>query len=93
MSNVVTKHANNCNLLIQVEILNWISEVKPLLAHDVSYCQEHPTSCSEKKLFQSGYSAGKIDPVLCLAGKVNYVCWEIFLENFCIIASKRQNFF
>ena len=24
----------------------------------------HPTSCSTKKLFYSGYFAGKIDPVL-----------------------------
>ena len=31
-----------------------------------------------KKLFHSGYSAGKIDPVLCFAGKVTYIRWETF---------------
>ena len=40
-------------------------------------------SCSAKKLFYNGYSAGEIDPVLCVAGKIKYICWEIFWENFC----------
>ena len=30
----------------------------------------------KKKLFYSGYFAGKIDPVLCVAGKMKYICWE-----------------
>ena len=38
--------------------------------------QEHPTSCSAEKLFYIGYFAGKIDPVLCVAGKMKYICWE-----------------
>ena len=32
-------------------------------------------SCSAKKLFYSGYFAGKIDPVLCVAGR-------LFKKNF-----------
>ena len=43
--------------------------------------QEHPTSCFAKKLFYSGYFAGKIDPVLGVAGKMKYICWETFQEN------------
>ena len=39
-------------------------------------------SCSAKKMFYSGYFAGKIDLVLCVAGKMNYICQETFLENF-----------
>ena len=39
-------------------------------------------SCSAKKLFYSGYSAGKIDPVLCVVGKMKYICWETLLEKF-----------
>ena len=35
-------------------------------------------SCSAKKLFYSGYFAGKIDPVLCVADKTKYSCWEAF---------------
>ena len=38
----------------------------------------------QKKLFYSGYSAGKIDPALCVAGKMKYICWENFLEN-CLL--------
>ena len=51
--------------------------------------QEHPTSCSAKKLFYSGYFAGKIDPVLCVAGKIKYIVGiiareaaKIFFKNF-----------
>ena len=44
--------------------------------------QEHPASCSAEKLFYSGYFAGKIDPVLCAAGKMKYVCWETFSQLF-----------
>ena len=40
--------------------------------------QEHPMSCSAKKLLYSGYFAGKIDPVLCVAGKMKYIGWETF---------------
>ena len=45
--------------------------------------QEHPMSCSAKKLFYSGYFAGKFDPVLCAAGKMKYICWETFQKTFC----------
>ena len=38
----------------------------------------------QKKLFYSGYSAGKIDSVLCVAGKMKYICWETFLEKFLL---------
>ena len=41
---------------------------------------EHPTSCSAKKLFCSGYFAGKIDPVLCV--KMKYICCETFRKLF-----------
>ena len=36
--------------------------------------QEHPTSCSAKKLFYSGYFARKIYLVLFVVGKVKYIC-------------------
>ena len=51
----------------------------------IPWCiQEHPTSCSAEKLFYSGYFAGKIDPVLCAAGKMKYICWETFFcKLFC----------
>ena len=42
--------------------------------------KEHPTSCSAKKLFYSGYFAEKIDPVLCVAGKMKYIVGIITLE-------------
>ena len=35
-----------------------------------------------KKLFYSGYFAGKIDLVLCVAGKMKYICWETFYKTF-----------
>ena len=44
--------------------------------------QEHPTSCSAKKLCYSGNFAGKIDPVLFFVGKVKYICWETFKKTF-----------
>ena len=31
-----------------------------------------------KKLFYSEYFAEKIDPVLCVADKMKYICWETF---------------
>ena len=30
------------------------------------------------KLFYSGYFDGKIDLLVCLAGKTKYICWEPF---------------
>ena len=33
-------------------------------------------SCSAKNLLYSGYFAGEIDPVLCVAGKMKYICCE-----------------
>ena len=40
-------------------------------------------SCSAKRLFYSGYFAGKIDPVqLYFAGKMKYICWETFQKTF-----------
>ena len=45
----------------------------------------------QKKLFYSGYFAGKIDPVLCLAGKMNYICWETFLKNFLLNGHYRRD--
>ena len=36
----------------------------------------------KKKLFYSGYFAGKIDPVLCVADKMKYICWETFKKTF-----------
>ena len=30
------------------------------------------------------YFAGKIYPVLCLAGKMKYICWETFSKNFLL---------
>ena len=41
-------------------------------------------------LFYSGYSAGKIDPVLCVAGKMNFICWVTFLENFLLNGHYRR---
>ena len=35
-----------------------------------------------KKLFYSGYFAGKIVPVLCVADKMKYICWETFQKTF-----------
>ena len=35
-----------------------------------------------KKLFYSVYFAGKIDPVLCVADKMKYICWETFQKTF-----------
>ena len=52
--------------------------------------QEHPTSCSAEKLFYCGYFAGKIDPVLCVAGKMKYICWETFLANFLLNGHYRR---
>ena len=52
--------------------------------------QEHPTSCSAEKLFYSGYFAGKLDPVLCVAGKMKYICWETFLANFLLNGHYRR---
>ena len=43
--------------------------------------EEYPTSCSAKMLFYS-CSAGKVDPILCVADEMKYICWETFLENF-----------
>ena len=37
-----------------------------------------------KKLFYSGYVAGKIGPVLCVAGKMKYISWEPFFSNFLL---------
>ena len=62
------------------------------LAWRVRYL-EAPNSCSAKKLFYSGYFARKIDPVICLAGKMKYImsCWQDeihlmgdFLKNFML---------
>ena len=53
-------------------------------------------NCSAKMLFCSGYFAGKIDSLLCLAGKMKYICWETnhkFLCEMVIIAAKRGKFF
>ena len=47
-------------------------------------------SCSAKKLFYNGYSAGKINPVLCFAGKMKYICWETFLENLLLNGRYRR---
>ena len=46
--------------------------------------QEHTSSCSAKKLFYSGYFPEKIDPVLCLPGKMKYICRETLLKNFLL---------
>ena len=45
--------------------------------------QEHPTSCSAKEAVLQWVFAEKIDPVLCVADKVKYICWET-LENFLL---------
>ena len=71
---------------------NWLVAVSILF--NISW--EHQASCSAKKLFYSGYFAGKIDPVLCVAGKRKYICWKTFLKNFLlngIIAAKRRKLF
>ena len=34
------------------------------------------------ELFCSGYFAGKIDPILCVAGKMKCICWETFQKTF-----------
>ena len=47
--------------------------VKPLGAPNKLFC---------KKLFYSGYFAGKIDPVLCVADKMKYICLETFQKTF-----------
>ena len=44
-------------------------------------CSQHwstQRAVLQKKLFYSWYFAGKIDQVLCLAGKMKYICWETF---------------
>ena len=45
---------------------------------------------SAEKLFYSGYFAWKIDPVLCVAGKMKYICWETFLANFLLNGHYRR---
>ena len=55
-----------------------------------SICSTAPNKSSEKKLFYSGYSAGKIIPVLCVAGKMKYICWETCLENFLLNGRYRR---
>ena len=52
-------------------------------------------SCSAKKLFYSGCFAGKIDPVLCVAGKMKYICWETFTKLFikwALLPRRGENF-
>ena len=41
-------------------------------------------------VFYSGYFPGKIDPVLCLPGKMKYICWETFLKNFLLNGHYRR---
>ena len=37
-----------------------------------------------QKAVLSEYFAGKIDPVLCLAGQIKYICWENCFKNFSL---------
>ena len=53
--------------------------------------QEHPTSYSAKKPFYSGYFAGKIDPVLCVAGKMKYIVGIIAREASKIFLTTSDN--
>ena len=47
-------------------------------------------SCSGKKLLYSWYFAGKIAPVLCVAGKMKYISWETFLAIFLLNGHYRR---
>ena len=69
------------NVHIQYPIIISKKRVQPSIKYKLKDLWEHPTtgtSCSAKMLFYSGYFAGKIGLVLCVAGKMKYNCWELF---------------
>ena len=41
-------------------------------------------------VLQWAFFAGKTDPVLCLAGKMKYICWETFSKNFLLHGHYRR---
>ena len=71
-------------------------EIIALCIRDI--CSPLPGAPNElfcKNLFCSRYFAGKIDSLLCLAGKMKYIYWETnrkFLCEMVIISEKRGKF-
>ena len=72
--------------LYQPTLIGWLSLLYVYNWTTVSVIRELFRSTQrdvlQKKLFCSGYFAGKIDPVLCGAGKMKYICWETFQKLF-----------